>query len=62
MAKLRLGEESAEKEAGRGGLRWDDIRETLIDPKNYLTAVRSVHGKSWCVLMGVCRQCSSAPM
>ena len=39
VAKLRLRKETAGKEAGRGGLKWREIRETLTDPKSYLTAV-----------------------
>ncbi|KAL9072975.1 MAG: hypothetical protein Q9161_003197 [Pseudevernia consocians] len=38
VAELRLRKETAGKEAGKGGLMWSEIRETLIDPKSYLTA------------------------
>lgn len=39
VAKLRLRKEKAGKVARKGGLKWSEIRETLIDPKIYLTAV-----------------------
>lgn len=52
VAKLRLRQEIPGNEAGKGGLKWIEVRETLIDPKSYLTAVWSVHGKVWCALMG----------
>lgn len=61
VAKLRLRGEIGGKEAGKGGLKWSEIRETLIDPKIYLTAVCSQNGNIWRVLIGDCRQCSSAP-
>lgn len=38
VAKLRLRKETSGKEAGTRGLKWSEIRETLIDPKSYLTA------------------------
>ncbi|KAF6232709.1 hypothetical protein HO173_009148 [Letharia columbiana] len=38
VAKLRLRKETAGREAGKGGLKWSEIRETLIDPKSFLTA------------------------
>lgn len=41
VAKSRLRKETAGKEGGRGGLKWKEIRETLTDPKSYLTAVWS---------------------
>ena len=62
LAKWRLRKDLAGHEAGKGGLKWDGIRKSLIDPKSYLTAVRSAHGKTCFVLMSVRRQCSSAPM
>ena len=61
VAKLRLRKEIEGNEARKGGLKWNEIREKLIDPKIYLTAVWSAQGKIWCVLTDVPRQCSSAP-
>ena len=61
VAELRLRKETAGKEAGKGGLMWSEIRETLIDPKSYLTAVRSQNRFFWLELIGHRRQCSSAP-
>ena len=39
MAKSRHRTDIAGNEAGKGGLKWDEIRETLIDPNIYLTAI-----------------------
>lgn len=39
VARLRLRNETTGKEAGKAGLKWSEIRETLVDPKSYLTAV-----------------------
>lgn len=61
VAKLRLRKEVAGDEAGKEGLNWNEVRETLIDPKSYLTAVCSKNGNFWHVLIDNRRQCSSAP-
>ena len=50
VAKLRLRKEVAGNDFGKGGLKWTEIREALIDPKSYLTAVWSANGKSGCML------------
>ncbi len=63
VAKLRLRREKGI--SGKGtpkGLRWSEIRETLLDPKSYLTAVSFFTNSSQASLMSVRRQCSSAPM
>lgn len=40
VAKLRLRKEQESSEKGKGkGLKWREIRDTLVDPKSYLTAV-----------------------
>lgn len=36
---MRHRTDIAGKEAGKGGLKWDEIRKTLIDPNIYLTAI-----------------------
>ena len=45
VAKSRLRKDFAGYEAGKGGLKWEEIRKSLVDPKSYLTAVRSARGK-----------------
>lgn len=52
VAKLRLRQKVTGNEARKGGLKWNEVRETLIDPKSYLTAVWSAHRKVWRALMG----------
>lgn len=36
---MRHRTDIAGKEAGKGGLKWDEIRKALIDPNIYLTAI-----------------------
>lgn len=42
VARLRLRKEdnSSDKKGQKGGLKWKEMRDTLLDPKSYLTAVR----------------------
>ena len=46
VATSRLRKDFAGNEAGEGGLKWDEIQKSLIDPKSYLTAVGSARGKT----------------
>lgn len=39
-SRLRKEKETVRKGTGKDGLRWSEIGETIMDPKNYLTAVR----------------------
>lgn len=44
VASLRLRKENGISEKGASkGLKWMEIRETLVDPKSYLTAVSSLY-------------------
>lgn len=60
VAKLRLCKETSGKGAGTGGLMWSEIRNTLIDPKSYFTAVWSRTRITWRILIVDRRQCSFA--
>lgn len=47
VAKMRLQkEEGSLQEETSKGLKWKEIKETLRDPKSYLTAVRSIETSS----------------
>ena len=63
MAKLRLrkDKDESEKGTGRKGLQWNEIAQTLVDPKSYLTAVSSLTTLYLDCADGICRQCSSVP-
>ena len=46
VAKLRLRKENERpKKRVREGLNWKEIKETLLDPKSYFTAVSLSHSK-----------------
>lgn len=66
VAKLRLrrDREDPKKETVKK-LDWVEIRETLLDPKSYFTAVSSEHTEYRQLKLYLtcnCRQCSSVPM
>lgn len=63
VAKLRLRKEKDVQGKGNNpkGLKWQEILETLTDPKSYLTAVRPPsHHTSHLSLTDMSRRCSSA--